>query len=142
MTRSEAREHVFRILYEVQFRPAEDMTELTEVYMEVFPDDAVALEDRNFILGEVLGTMEHVKALDEKIAGCLHGWNINRLSKVDLAILRLALYEMEYVDEIPKSVSINEAVNLAKKYSQDVARSFVNGVLANFAEPKEEKPEA
>lgn len=141
MTRIEAREHAFRILYEVQFRPKEDLTELSEVYMEVFPDDVVEEGDREFILGEVLGTMAHVKSLDEQIAGCLHGWNIERLSKVDLAILRLALYEMEYCDDIPKSVSINEAVNLAKKYSQDAARSFVNGVLANFAEPKE-APEA
>ena len=137
MTRSEAREHAFRILYEAQFRPSEDLTEIAEVYMEVFPEDVVETPDRQFILSEVLGTMEHVQSLDEKIAANLHGWALKRLSKVDLAILRLALFEMEYVPDIPESVSINEAVNLAKKYSQDAAKGFINGVLANFAAPKD-----
>ncbi|MBO4888754.1 MAG: transcription antitermination factor NusB [Firmicutes bacterium] len=133
MTRSEAREHAFRILYEIQFRPDEDQTELAEIYMEVFPDEVAQPDERAFILKEVLGTMEHVEELDQKIEGSLHGWSLKRLSKVDLAILRLALYEIEYAEDIPEKVSINEAVELAKKYSQDAARGFINGVLANFA---------
>ena len=115
MTRSEAREHAFRILYEIQFRPDEDQTELAEIYMEVFPDEVAQPDERAFILKEVLGTMEHVEELDQKIEGSLHGWSLKRLSKVDLAILRLALYEIEYAEDLPDKVSINEAVELAKK---------------------------
>ena len=141
MTRSEAREHVFRILYEIQFRQDEDITEVAEMYMVVFPEDAVTPKEREFILGEVLGTMEHVSDLDEKIEGSLHGWKLSRLSRVDLAILRLALYEIEYAPDIPDRVSINEAVELAKKYSQDAAKGFINGVLANFAAPRKDDQE-
>ena len=133
MTRSEAREHAFRILYEIQFRPDEDKREIAEIYMEVFLDEIVESGERDFILREVLGTMEHVEELDQKIEGSLHGWSLKRLSKVDLAILRLALYEIEFAEDIPDKVSINEAVELAKKYSQDAAKGFINGVLANFA---------
>ena len=133
MTRSEAREHAFRILYEIQFRPDEDKREIAEIYMEVFPDEIVESGERDFILREVLGTMEHVEELDQKIEGSLHGWSLKRLSKVDLAILRLALYEIEFAEDIPDKVSINEEKKKKKKYSQDAAKGFINGVLANFA---------
>ncbi|MBO6158422.1 MAG: transcription antitermination factor NusB [Firmicutes bacterium] len=133
MTRSEAREHVMRILYEIEFRPKENIQELAEIYLELVPEEPANLAERDFILREVNGTMEHVAELDEAIAACVHGWSLNRLSKVDLAILRLALYEIRYEEDIPERVSINEAVELAKKYSQEAARGFVNGILANFA---------
>ena len=73
-----------------------------------------------------------------EIAGAVKGWSLSRISKVDLAILRLAVYEIRCVPEIPSSVSINEAVELAKKYSQSAARSFINGILGSIA-PREEK---
>ena len=80
------------------------------------------------------GVNENIEAIDEKISANLRqGWKISRISKVSLAILRLALYEMMYDDSIPVSVSINEAVELTKKYSVEDDASFVNGVLGAVA---------
>lgn len=139
MTRSQAREHIFKLLYEMQFKQEEyDVEEVVLTYLENFPEENVSDNDKKFILSEVKGVQQTKESLDEEIAGAVKGWSLSRISKVDLAILRLAVYEIRCVPEIPSSVSINEAVELAKKYSQSAARSFINGILGSIA-PREEK---
>lgn len=139
MTRSQAREHIFKLLYEMQFKQEEtDVEEVVFTYLENFPEENVSDNDKAFILSEVKGVCQTKESLDEEIAGAVKGWSLGRISKVDLAILRLAVYEIRCVPEIPVSVSINEAVELAKKYSQSAARSFINGILGSIA-PREEK---
>ncbi len=139
MTRSQAREHIFKLLYEMQFKQEEtDVEEVVNTYLENFPEENVSDTDKTFILSEVKGVCQTKESLDEEIAGAVKGWSLGRISKVDLAILRLAVYEIRCVPEIPASVSINEAVELAKKYSQSAARSFINGILGSIA-PREEK---
>ena len=139
MTRSQAREHIFKLLYEMQFKQEEyDVEEVVVTYLENFPEENVSDNDKTFILSEVKGVQQTKESLDEEIAGAVKGWSLSRISKVDLAILRLAVYEIRCVPEIPSSVSINEAVELAKKYSQSAARSFINGILGSIA-PREEK---
>ncbi|MBQ7049095.1 MAG: transcription antitermination factor NusB [Firmicutes bacterium] len=139
MTRSQAREHIFKLLYEMQFKQEEaDVEEVVITYLENFPEENVSDNDKAFILSEVKGVCQTKESLDEEIAGAVKGWSLGRISKVDLAILRLAVYEIRCVPEIPVSVSINEAVELAKKYSQSAARSFINGILGSIA-PREEK---
>lgn len=139
MTRSQAREHIFKLLYEMQFKQEEaDVEEVVITYLENFPEENVSDNDKAFILSEVKGVCQTKESLDEEIAGAVKGWSLGRISKVDLAILRLAVYEIRFVPEIPVSVSINEAVELAKKYSQSAARSFINGILGSIA-PREEK---
>lgn len=139
MTRSQAREHIFKLLYEMQFKQEEyDVEEVVLTYLENFPEENVSDNDKIFILSEVKGVQQTKESLDEEIAGAVKGWSLSRISKVDLAILRLAVYEIRCVPEIPSSVSINEAVELAKKYSQSAARSFINGILGSIA-PREEK---
>lgn len=139
MTRSQAREHIFKLLYEMQFKQEENnVEEVVLTYLDNFPEENVSEADKNFILSEVKGVCQTKESLDEEIAGAVKGWSIGRISKVDLAILRLAVYEIRCVPEIPASVSINEAVELAKKYSQSAARSFINGILGSIA-PREEK---
>jgi N utilization substance protein B len=76
--------------------------------------------------------MEHLEAIDAAIAGASEGWELNRMNRVDLTILRLAYYEMEYDEDIPVKVAINEAVELAKQYGGEDSPSFVNGVLAKL----------
>lgn len=137
MTRSKAREHIFRILYEMQFKQDENIEEVVDTYLENFPEETVNEQDRAFVLQEVQGVCSTKDSLDEEIAASVKGWSLSRLSKVDLAILRLAVYEIRCVPEIPASVSINEAVELAKKYSQSAARAFINGILGSIA-PREE----
>ena len=78
------------------------------------------------------------KELDEKLSGAVTGWSIDRIGKVELTIMRLAIYEMLYDDTVPVSVAINEAVELAKKYGQEESSGFVNGVLAKLAKKDED----
>ncbi|MBR3404380.1 MAG: transcription antitermination factor NusB [Firmicutes bacterium] len=139
MTRSEAREHVFRILFETEFLPGQDIDELINVYLENFSEEEMPKgKELEFIRREVKGTLSHLDEIDEKIKGSLRGWSLKRIPRCDRAILRLAIYEIENEEGIPASVSINEAIELAKRYSEASSGSFVNGVLANFV-PAEEK---
>ena len=138
MSRTSAREDAFKILFQQQF-VKEDARQSISTYLENFGGQETAPEDLDFIIDEVTGVLEHREALDELIEGALKGWSLYRLSKVDLSILRLSAYEIRYSTEIPYSVTINEAVNLAKKYSQEQAPSFINGVLGAI-EPCEKIP--
>ena len=133
MTRSEAREHVFRILFETEFQPGVNTDEMINVYLENFSEEEVPSEkELEFIRREVKGTLTYIEEIDEKIAGSLRGWKLSRIPRCDRAILRLAIYEIEYADDIPVSVSINEAVELDKNYDDPDTVSFINGVLGGF----------
>ena len=91
-----------------------------------------AENDRAYIEAVVSGVREHAAELDAEISACLRGWTLQRLSRVDLAILRLSVYEMQY-GGIPAPVSINEAVELTRKYSAEESCPFVNGVLGTIS---------
>lgn len=91
-------------------------------------EEPVEEEDKEFILSEVEGVHAHMAEIDEMITASANGWDPARMNKVDLAILRLAVYEMKY-GETPIGVAINEAVELAKRFSSDEAPAFINGVL-------------
>lgn len=98
------------------------------------PEKAPALdpeyeEDCRFIQSLAGGVAEHEEELDEKISAYLRGWSLSRVARVDLAILRLAFYELLYLNDAPESVVINEAIEMAKRYSTDRSGAFVNGVL-------------
>ncbi len=151
MNRSKAREHAFQILFSTEFQmlsdkedPLEKLDQVITDHLMTFQDqdEKMTLEEEKFIRREVTGTMTHLKELDEAISEHLKGWSLNRLGRVDLSIMRLALYEIRYEKDIPDRVSINEAVELAKKYGEERSGKFINGVLANFAEPKENGPKA
>lgn len=135
MTRREAREAVFSLLFETEFRPDEDTADIFAVSCEereLIPDD--------YIKNTYRGIMEHKAELDEKIAAHARGWKTERLTKVSRSILRLAAYEMLYCDDIPVSVSLNEAVELAKKFEDDKARGFINGILNGLKNELEAAP--
>lgn len=141
MTRSLKREHVFKLLFRIEFNSMDDMPEQVRLYFEDdvndddvsdkgadIPDDAAA-----YIRDKYEKIVELLPEIDKKISSASKGWSINRIGKVELALLRLAVYEMDYDDDIPVSVAIDEAVDLAKKYGQDGSPAFVNGVLAALA---------
>ena len=90
------------------------------------------MEDMNYLVKKAEAVTSRIPELDQKIDSVAEGWKTKRMGKVDLTILRLALYEMLYDDEIPKRVAINEAVELAKRFGQNESPSFVNGVLAKL----------
>ena len=139
MSRKTAREHAFRLLFSTQFQN-ESVDTMLERYLEANPGVEPEEKDLNFIRTEVAGTLQHQQEINKEIEGALQDWKLSRLSHVDLAILQITVYEMRYEEEIPVSVSINEAVELAKKYSSDAAPAFINGVLGTIAgRPDDEK---
>ena len=129
LNRRDARELAFSLLYEYSFYTEGDPSVLyeRELSLREQPDD-------DFLRAEFFGTVEHAPELDPLIEKYASGWKTKRMSRVSLAILRLCAYEMLYVDDIPYSVSINEAVELSKKYNDEKAHAFVNGILNALAE--------
>ena len=139
MSRKTAREHAFRLLFSTQFQN-ESVDTMLERYLEANPGVEPEEKDLNFIRTEVAGTLQYQQEINKEIEGALQDWKLSRRSHVDLAILQITVYEMRYEEEIPVSVSINEAVELAKKYSSDAAPAFINGVLGTIAgRPEDEK---
>ncbi len=127
MTRKEAREQAFIIIFEKEFNNEYTLDEIIEAAAE---SDLFTTDDFAHALAEK--TLAEMDMLDEKITSHLKGgWKLSRISKVSLAILRLAICEIIHFSDIPVSVSINEAVELAKKYAAEEDSSFVNGLLSS-----------
>ena len=131
MTRSEMREHVFKLIFRVPFHDKNELREQIDYYFDGLTD--VNEKDYEYIKNKALLVCELSDDIDEKINLVSEGWPVDRIGKAELAIMRLAVYEMLYDDDIPVNVAINEAVELAKSYGSDNnAASFVNGVLAKL----------
>ncbi len=131
MTRREAREIAFILIFEKEFNndSLSDILELAKQVRDIEPDE--------YVQKVFFGVFENVDDIDDCISQNAVGWNIKRISKTALAVLRLAIYEMKYIDNIPISVSINEAVELLKKYATQQEASFVNGILSTIAKESE-----
>lgn len=130
MNRSEIREQAFKLIYSLEIQRKEGLEEQIELYIE--SNNIVNKAAIEYIKDAVFGIEEHKKEILEKIENHLKAeWKIDRISKIDLAILKLAIYEIKY-KEIPFKVVINEAVELAKKYGEDSSKNFVNGILASI----------
>ncbi len=130
MTRSKLRENVFMMLFRVEFHGEEEMPEQLALFADEMEN--VKEEDAAYINNKCNEIFAKIPEIDVAINEVATGWKTSRMSKVDLSIIRLAVYEMKYEDGIDSKVSINEAVELAKKYGTDNSASFVNGVLAKF----------
>lgn len=132
MSRRELRERLFKLIFRIEFNTREEMAQQEQLFLEeeeiTDPEDAGQIRDK---LNKVLDKLVQI---DEQLNDKVTGWDTKRMGKVDLAILRLAVYELMYDEEIPTGVAINEAVELAKKFGQDSSAAFVNGVLAKFAQ--------
>ena len=131
MGRHEQREQVFMLLFRVEFNSPEDMPEQVKLFIEdnetiVYEKDAAYVSERYEKIQEKLAEID--KIIDEKT----EGWDTKRMGKVELTILRIAVYEMLFDEEIPDSVAINEAVEIAKKYGQETSGGFVNAILAKL----------
>ncbi len=135
MNRSAMREEAFKMIYSMQIQKVENKEEQIELYIE--SNNINNKEAQEYIKDVAFGIEKHQENIDNQIKQNLkENWRIERISKIDLSILRLAIYEIEY-KEIPYKVAINEAVELAKKYGEDTSKNFVNGILASIV--KEEK---
>jgi len=139
MSRRLAREFAIQFLYSTDFNRNENTDEMLEDFYEIKKEqgkdgqqDSMKEADMKFAEEIIKGTIGKLQEIDQFIQNNTTGWTKERIAKVDLAILRLALYEILFRDDIPDSVSINEAIELAKKYSTDESGSFVNGVLGKI----------
>ena len=130
MGRSELREHIFRILFRIEFQPKEEMEEQLALYLEEL--ESAKDTEKEYIRTKYAAIAEKVEMIDEKINASVTGWKTSRMGKVDLTILRLAVYEMKWDEEVPQGVAINEAVELAKRYGGEESPSFINGVLGKI----------
>lgn len=140
MSRKAARELAFKIVFAANFQDKEDSLEdiTASLLKENDNTNDISDEDIKYIKEVSHGVYNNVVELDEKIKCHLKGWTMDRICKTDLAILRLAIYEIVYREDIPDKVSVNEAVELAKMFSEDNSSAFINGVLAGIISKKTE----
>ena len=131
MGRREQREQIFKLVFQLEFNNADDMPEQMKLYLE--QEEIQSEKDCTYISDKFEKIQSKLAEIDEMINATAIGWKTDRMGKVDLAIIRLAVYEIKYDESVPTSVAINEAVELAKKFGQDESSSFVNGVLAKFS---------
>ncbi len=131
MKRSSLREQIFKILFRVEFNNVDEMPMQEEMFFSSGDLEATDA-DREYITNKVNRILEKLPEIDAALSERMKGWTLERIGRVELAILRLGVYEIVYDDEIPAGVAISEAVELAKKFGADNAGAFVNGVLAKF----------
>ena len=137
MNRSEIREQAFKLLYSLEIQKKEDKEEQISLYLE--SNEIKEKKTITYIENTINGINKNNKVIVEKIEKNLkQDWKIERISKVDLAILKLAIYEILYTD-VPFKVAINEAVELAKKYGEDTSKKFINGILASIVKEEGKK---
>ncbi|MCF2667065.1 transcription antitermination factor NusB [Faecalicatena contorta] len=132
MKRTELREHIFKVLFGVEFNAEQEMPEQLQLYFEQLED--AREKDLDYIRTKSSKIAEKIAEIDSLINEHTTGWKTSRMNKVDLTILRLAVYEMKWDEDVPTGVAIDEAVELAKKYSSDEGPAFINAVLGKLAE--------
>lgn len=137
MNRSTMREWTFKLIYSLEIQKQENIEEQLQLYFE--SNEIKQVEAKQYVEDTIKGIQKNQKEILEKIEENLKQvWKIERISKIDLAILKLAIYEINYT-EVPYKVAINEAVELAKKYGEDTSKNFVNGILASVVKKEGSK---
>ena len=131
MKRRELREHIFKLLFLGEFNGEEEMPEQLKLYFSGL--ESLKDEDQVYMEKKYQLVCQNLAEIDELINGASKGWKTSRMSKVDLAILRLAVYEMNYDEEIPVKVAINEAIELGKAFGGEESAHFINGILGKLA---------
>ena len=146
MSRRDSREAAVKIIFQNMFTDnrlhvtgtiadtacASDCTQMIETYLESTQEEECGAIDQAYIRSILEGVLKEVSAIDQYVIKNSKDWTLDRMSRIDLAIMRVAIYEILYREDIPASVSINEAVELAKKYSHEDAGSFINGILGSI----------
>ena len=136
MNRSAAREKTFKLVYSLEVQKEEELQEQINLYLE-----NEKIEDKDtvkYIKSMVMGIEENINTIREKISQNLKSdWKIERISKINLALLKIAIYEILFTDT-PYKVAINEAIELSKKYGEENSSNFINGILASIVKENEE----
>lgn len=133
MSRRNSRELVFKMLFPINFKiEKEYKVELEQEFESVFDNEVLSEEDKQYIMVKYNNILSHKEELFKIIEPKLNGFSIDKVYKPDLVALLIAVYEIKYEEDIPAKVSVNEALELCKKYSTDKSAGFVNGVLASI----------
>ncbi len=130
MSRREIREQVFKLLFRAEFYEGEELEEQRRLFFEELGQEDS--KDIAYIQNKYEDILRHMAKIDAMVNEVAKGWKTSRMGKVDLTLIRLAVYEMKYEEDVPSGVAINEAVELAKSYGTDDSSSFVNGILAKL----------
>lgn len=135
MGRKRAREYTMKLLYQMEIN--EDYT--NEQCDNFFENNTFIESEKEYILDAVKTVILNMEEIDNKIMNNIRKWKFHRLAKIDLCILRIAIYEIDYREDIPIQVSINEAIEISKQYSTGESSKFINGVLGGFVRSKNNK---
>ena len=134
MKRTELRENIFKLLFVSMFTEKDGMKEQQDLYFDNF--ETLSEKDRSYMEEKVAAVLEKVEEIDVILNQTSKGWKTSRMNKVDLTILRLAVFEVCYDDDVPTGVAINEAVELGKRFGSDESGAFINGILGKIAATK------
>ena len=136
MKRSAIRELTFRLIYSLEIQKAENIEEQIEKYLEC--EEIVENDAKEYIIDAVKGIEEHKEEINNLIRKNLKAdWTLERISKVDFSILKLAIYEIKFKN-LPYKVAINEALEIAKKYGETSSKNFINGILASIVKEEQQ----
>lgn len=134
MGRKKARDNAFKCIYELSF----DVNDVSTIIENSYIENENLEDEKEYIEKVVNGVNDNLEKIDGIILSKLKNWTIDRIAKIDLAILRLAIYEILFLDDVPVKVTANEAVELAKNYGSNNSKSFINGVIAKVIEERNE----
>lgn len=137
LTRKEAREEAFRLLFETEFQKDSDPAEIYAVAKE-----ERAFSENAYVKAVYFGVQEHLEEIDEVIMRHSKGWKTSRITPVSRSVIRLCIYEMLYMEDIPTAVSLNEAIELVKQFDDPKMKAFVNGLLNGAKNEIEEAKKA
>lgn len=130
MKRRELREHIFELLFRVEFNEPEEMPEQLKLFFEDLGE--LDGKDQAYMEEKYARIMEKLPEIDRLLGEAAKSWKVSRMGKTDLALLRLAVYEMKYDEDVPVAVAVNEAVELSKKFGGDESPAFINGILGRI----------
>lgn len=139
MTRRQLRESIFKALFRIEFNDREEQMEQLEFHLQELAERkksktfSVEEEDLEYIRQKTMDIFQHLEEIDDIIEEKVEGWNLNRIGKAELTILRLAVYEIRLDENVPSGAAINEAIELTKQYCGEEAKGFINAILGQLA---------
>ncbi|MCI8338054.1 MAG: transcription antitermination factor NusB [Lachnospiraceae bacterium] len=136
MTKKRTRENLYLMLFQTEFYQEQDLMEQADLFLESLEGKDATEKAKEALRERYQSVLSHLSEIDEKIGQKAEGWSFSRLPKADLSVMRLAVYEILYDEDVPDGVAINEAVELAKRYGGDKSFRFVNGVLASVVKER------
>ena len=136
MTKKRTRENLYLMLFQTEFHQEQDLMEQADLFLDNLEEKDATERAKEKLKERYQSVLAHLEEIDQKIGEKAEGWTLSRLPKADLSVMRLAVYEILYDEDVPDGVAINEAVELAKRYGGEKSYRFVNGVLASVAKER------